>query len=140
MFGCNICKTSHYTPGNTSILSGKGGLEHIQVIFILSYSSGRQGNKSKSCRKQKVFLIFSTCFAFFTLKLTILADVRENRLLYVGKCWKFCKNPPCFPTNILWIKIFLPFDLVTPIKSRVEARITIQKIKSLGVLQTETCH
>ena len=26
------------------------------------------------------------------------------------------------------------------LKSRVEARVTIQKIKSLGVLQTETCH
>ena len=26
------------------------------------------------------------------------------------------------------------------VKSRVEARVTIQKIKSLGVLQTETCH
>ena len=25
------------------------------------------------------------------------------------------------------------------VKSRVEARVTIQKIKSLGVLQTETC-
>ena len=26
------------------------------------------------------------------------------------------------------------------VKSRVEARVTIQEIKSLGVLQTETCH
>ena len=26
------------------------------------------------------------------------------------------------------------------VKSRVEARVTIQKIKSLGVLQTKTCH
>ena len=26
------------------------------------------------------------------------------------------------------------------VKSRVEARVTIQKIKSLGVLQTEACH
>ena len=26
------------------------------------------------------------------------------------------------------------------VKSRVEARVTSQKIKSLGVLQTETCH
>ena len=29
---------------------------------------------------------------------------------------------------------------VNTVKSRVEARVTIQKIKSLGVLQTETCH
>ena len=26
------------------------------------------------------------------------------------------------------------------VKSREEARVTIQKIKSLGLLQTETCH
>ena len=26
------------------------------------------------------------------------------------------------------------------VKSRAEARVTIQEIKSLGVLQTETCH
>jgi hypothetical protein len=29
---------------------------------------------------------------------------------------------------------------VNTVKSRVEARVTIQEIKSLGVLQTETCH
>ena len=28
----------------------------------------------------------------------------------------------------------------TTVKSQVEARVTIQKIKSWGVLQTETCH
>ena len=33
----------------------------------------------------------------------------------------------------------LEFLISTTVKSRVEARVTIQKIKSLGVLQTETC-
>ena len=31
-------------------------------------------------------------------------------------------------------------DLQTTVKLQVEAHVTIQKIKSLGVLQTETCH
>ena len=38
--------------------------------------------------------------------------------------------------------IFFMFILITlsTVKSRAEARVTIQEIKSLGVLQTETCH
>ena len=58
----------------------------------------------------KLNFVFSTCPPHFCCMFTILADVRKNRLLYVGKCWKFCKNPPCFPTHILWIKIFLTMD------------------------------
>ena len=54
--------------------------------------------------------MFFTCPPHFCCTFTILADVRKNRLLYVGKCWKCCKNPPCFPTHILWIKIFLTMD------------------------------
>ena len=30
--------------------------------------------------------------------------------------------------------------IASTVKSQVEARVTIQKIKSLEVLQTETCH
>ena len=58
----------------------------------------------------KLNFVFSTCPPHFCCMFTILADVRKNRLLYVGKCWKFCKNPPYFPTYILWIKIFLTMD------------------------------
>ena len=58
----------------------------------------------------KLNFVFSTCPPHFCCMFTILADVRKNRLLYVGKCWKCCKNPPCFPTHILWIKIFLTMD------------------------------
>ena len=32
------------------------------------------------------------------------------------------------------------FKLLYTVKSWIEARVTIQKIKSLGVLQTERCH
>ena len=31
-------------------------------------------------------------------------------------------------------------SIVNTVKLRAEARVTIQEIKSLGVLQTETCH
>jgi hypothetical protein len=40
----------------------------------------------------------------------------------------------------LIILIFHVKKLNNYVKSQVEARVTIQKIKSLGVLQTETCH
>ena len=36
-------------------------------------------------------------------------------------------------------KLCQMFQIYT-VKSQVEARVTIQKTKSLGVLQTETCH
>ena len=38
-----------------------------------------------------------------------------------------------------WLKSNLKQNSYT-VKSRVEARVTIQKAKSLGVLQTKTCH
>ena len=39
--------------------------------------------KQKDYSVSKSFLIFYTCFTLFTLELTILADVRKTRLLYL---------------------------------------------------------
>ena len=74
---------------------------------MISYSSGRQGKKSKSCRKTKqkylvykYFLILPACFAFFTLELTILKSVHFNTQLHDPH---FFQNCGTFQYNISWL-------------------------------------
>ena len=53
---------------------------------------------------------------------------------------------PYFDNESLNLSLNLEYNgifqnlVLNTVKLRVEARVTIQKIKSLGVLQTETCH
>ena len=106
------------------------------AVAIFEQKWGEHVKNIKNYLGSKLNFVFSTCSPHFCCMFTILADVRENRLLYVGKCWKFCKKPPYFPIHILWIKIFLPLDFDF-LRYRRLQETHMDAVKPSGIFRTK---